>query len=284
MADYRQIHTLMWKDPWFLDLEADAKLLFIYLFSNEQACLAGIYNLSVKVIAFETDLDRERIETLLDRFQEDGKVQREGSLTWVPNLMKYNCKNVTSPKIQANLRSTLQMIPDCELKRSWIAYYNGIVGEQYRMDTLSIPYPESESEHEQEHEQEQEQHDPTGTAVAVPTTKQEWLDWLEKTDNHPALVRRMCQVLFPNKDPPDYGKCGRIAKQLGTGRNGYQRLMTELWICSAQSISGNVLDYVYGKCKRNGSHKTKQEAEPVYLATGLRQLTDEEWEQIGEEP
>lgn len=31
MANYRQIHTQIWRDNWFLDLEADEKLLFIYL-------------------------------------------------------------------------------------------------------------------------------------------------------------------------------------------------------------------------------------------------------------
>ena len=68
MADYRQIHTCIWKDSWFLELPSDYKLLFIYLFSNERACLAGLYDLSIKVIAFETELERDTIETGLEQF------------------------------------------------------------------------------------------------------------------------------------------------------------------------------------------------------------------------
>ena len=45
MANYRQIHTQIWRDNWFLDLEADEKLLLIYLFSNDNSNQAGIYEL-----------------------------------------------------------------------------------------------------------------------------------------------------------------------------------------------------------------------------------------------
>jgi len=52
MADYRQIHTRIWKDSWFIELEPCDKLLFIYLFSNERASVSGIYDISIKVMAF----------------------------------------------------------------------------------------------------------------------------------------------------------------------------------------------------------------------------------------
>jgi hypothetical protein len=181
MADFRQIHTHIWKDPWFLDLKADEKLLFIYLFSNELACLSGLYTIPVKVMAFETDLPRDRIDAILITFQEAGKVYREGNLTWVPNLMRYNAANITSPKIQAHLRTLLDSVSACPLKRRWIAHYNGMVDVGYRIDTVSptadtlcIPDPESESEHEHDTEQEHE-HDTekknTGATAPAPTTK-----------------------------------------------------------------------------------------------------------------
>ena len=42
MASYRQIHTKMWTDPWFIDLATDEKLVFIYLFSNDRVNVLGI--------------------------------------------------------------------------------------------------------------------------------------------------------------------------------------------------------------------------------------------------
>ncbi len=43
MADFRNIHTHIWKDAWFCELQPDEKLLFIYLFSNERASVCGMY-------------------------------------------------------------------------------------------------------------------------------------------------------------------------------------------------------------------------------------------------
>ena len=152
MADYRQIHTKIWTDGWFLDLSAKDKLLFIYLFSNKRACLIGLYDIPLKVIEFETDLTRQEIEEGIARFEEAGKVAYQDGWIWIPNLMRYNAKNIQSPKIQAHIRSTINDVSDNELKQRWITHYNGIVDAQYRIHTISIP-----NLHEQEQEQEQEQ-------------------------------------------------------------------------------------------------------------------------------
>lgn len=175
MADYRQIHTKIWKDGWFLDLCTEDKLLFIYLFSNERANLAGLYDLPIKVIVFETGIPLEQVETCLERFEEAGKVHCSLSdWIWIPSLIRYNARNIESPKIQAHLQSLLSEIPDCELKRAWIEYYNGIVSNRYRIDTLSIPnLHEHEQEHEQEQEveQENEQEEKTPSAATAPPSE-----------------------------------------------------------------------------------------------------------------
>jgi len=169
MADYRQIHTCIWKDSWFIDLASDHKLLFIYLFSNERANLAGLYDLSLKVIAFETDLDQDTIMEALGIFATADKVLYRGGMVWVPNLLRHNARNITSPKIQAHLRTIISNTRDCELKSLWIEQYNGMVPEPYRMHTLSIPDPESDSEQEQEQEQEREQEQRTAPEPHTPT-------------------------------------------------------------------------------------------------------------------
>ena len=42
MAAYRQIHNQIRKYSWFLKLNPNLKLLFIYLFSNERSELSGL--------------------------------------------------------------------------------------------------------------------------------------------------------------------------------------------------------------------------------------------------
>ena len=153
MADYRQIHTKIWKDGWFLELEPNEKLLFIYLFSNERACVAGIYDLPLKVICFESCLDETTVLAALDKFAKAEKVFYEDGVVWVVNLIQYNTNNLSSPKIQANIRKTFSLLPECPLKYRWLEFFNGIVDDEYRIDTVSIPI---HIEQEQEQEQEQE--------------------------------------------------------------------------------------------------------------------------------
>jgi hypothetical protein len=152
MADYRQIHTKIWSDEWFLELEPDAKLLFIYLFSNSRSCLAGIYDIPLKLIAFETGLDPDRILALLAQFAADGKVFSEDGHIWIPKLLQYNASNIASIKIQSHIVTLIEALPDIPLRRRWIDHYNDILAPRYDIPTLAIGIPH---EHEQEQEREQ---------------------------------------------------------------------------------------------------------------------------------
>jgi hypothetical protein len=135
--------------------------LFIYLFSNECTSIAGIYELPLRVIEFETGLDRNSIVEILARFSKAGKAHYQDGIVWVVNLRKYN--ETSSPKVRVRIERDIASIPDCELKRRYIQYHNG-------MDRVSIPELETESEHEHEHEIEKEketekEHDTTPQAA-----------------------------------------------------------------------------------------------------------------------
>lgn len=118
MAEYRQIHTSIWKDDWFMDLTPEAKLLFIYLFSNEQASMGGLYKLPLKVIAFETGLDLGLIEQVLDEFEQAGKVEYEGGVVWVRNMPKYH--EARSAQQITRVNKDVEAIADCRLKREYM--------------------------------------------------------------------------------------------------------------------------------------------------------------------
>jgi len=120
MADYRQIHTSIWKDQWFMDLDPSEKLLFIYLFSNEQASMSGLYKLPLKVIAFETGLDMRVIRDALVKFERDQKVYSDPTVgvVWVRNMPKYHeAKSATQ---QTRIAKDVAMIPDCQLKHDYL--------------------------------------------------------------------------------------------------------------------------------------------------------------------
>lgn len=69
---YRSFSTGTWQDPWFETLSPKAKLLFIYLWTNDVCNQAGCYEISLRRVEFETGLKfNETIKELtgkVDRF------------------------------------------------------------------------------------------------------------------------------------------------------------------------------------------------------------------------
>lgn len=140
MAGYRQIHTSIWRDTWFIDLSVEEKLLFVYLFSNDSSTLTGIYQLSMKVMMFETGLDKEAVLAALEKFARDGKAFYEDNTVWVVNMERYHSSS--SPKVLEHNRRDLDMLPDSPMKRKYIEHRDLTSGEQKQVpDTVSIPYP-----------------------------------------------------------------------------------------------------------------------------------------------
>lgn len=117
MANYRQIHTQIWRDNWFLDLEADEKLLFIYLFSNDNSNLAGLYEMHEKIIVLETGLAKERIHEIIAKFEADKKVLYKDGVVWIVNMQKYHSN--AGEKVRRNIELIVEGIPDCYVKQQY---------------------------------------------------------------------------------------------------------------------------------------------------------------------
>lgn len=149
MAEFRNIHTRIWKDEWFSELPTDAKLLFIYLFSNERASVCGMYELPIKFMAFETGLEAARIIELLAEFQASAKVYYRDGVVWVVNLRKYN--ETSSGKVFGRIVKDIEGIPDGWVKEQYCKAYS--IPYRYPIDTSPQPldtHPENSSETETE--------------------------------------------------------------------------------------------------------------------------------------
>ena len=133
MADYRMVQTRIWRDAWFTELETDAKLLFIYLFTNERASVCGMYELPLKFVSFETGIAADRVQELLEQFAAAGKVYYKDGVFWVANLRDYN--ESKSPKVRQRIAADIAAIPDGEIKRMYCEHYG--IGYAYSMDALS---------------------------------------------------------------------------------------------------------------------------------------------------
>jgi len=134
MAEYRQIHTHIWRDDWFLELSPTEKLLFVYLFSNESTNLAGIYKLSTKHVELETGLSMIEVTETMSKFEDAGKIVHLDGYVWVRNLRKYNAS--PSPKTARAIEIVLEAIPhNLQIKRLYMEYYQPGIPYRYPIDT-----------------------------------------------------------------------------------------------------------------------------------------------------
>jgi len=160
MANYRQIHTQIWRDNWFLDLEPDEKLLFIYLFSNDNSNLAGIYELHERIISLETGLEPKRIIEIVNKLEADGKVYYRDGVVWIVNMQKYHSN--AGEKVRKNIDTVVMGLPDCEVKQKYcIANEIEIdnipcIPYAYPMDTLSYSKSNSKSNNKSKTEEKYE--------------------------------------------------------------------------------------------------------------------------------
>jgi len=127
MADFRYIKCKFWSDPYILELEPDEKLIFIWLFTNEHSNQAGIYPISLKTIAFETGCELNRVKEIIKKFMEDGKIKYEENIIWVINFLKHQPNS--SLKVTKRIKEEIKSIPNCDIKREFIIFYDDIFQE-----------------------------------------------------------------------------------------------------------------------------------------------------------
>ena len=68
---YRQLNIKFWSDVWVVEqLNALDRYLFIYLLTNDKANDSGIYQISKRMISFETGITVDELENMWRRLQE----------------------------------------------------------------------------------------------------------------------------------------------------------------------------------------------------------------------
>jgi hypothetical protein len=98
---------------------------------------------------------------------------------------------------------------------------------------------------------EEEKEQESATADTTPRSFEDWLAAGQESANKNAVLRQMYTVLFSDRESPDYGYIGTVAKRVG----GPGRLAQLLWQAASQRPTGDVLAYIQAtvKGKRNGN-------------------------------
>ena len=108
MGKKRMIDTDFWTDSWVVDtLNPLDSHLFIYLFTNPQSNIAGVYKLSLKVMSQQIGLEREELARMLKRLEP--KVRYVDGWVILVNGIKH--QNYKNSKIKTGIEIALESVP-----------------------------------------------------------------------------------------------------------------------------------------------------------------------------
>lgn len=107
MKKLRSVSTSFWSDPFIEELTSSEKLLFIYFITNEKTNMLGIYESSIKKIAFETGIDKSTVEKALKKFEKAQKVKYRDNYIILINFLKHQKYNTNMKKSALEVYSNL---------------------------------------------------------------------------------------------------------------------------------------------------------------------------------
>jgi len=200
MSKLRSINTHFWQDNFVIDLDPIEKLLFLYLLSNPQTNMLGIYELHVRRISFDTGIDKDMVLKIFDRFTEAEKVKYKEGYVILQNFIKnqsYN-KNMQTSAVNSwnDLPLSIREDSFCE------PIVKGLKG----FGKGSKPITEIEDELEKEKEEENEKEKPAkpdSEGVDIPEYS-EWWRYAESKAYHPDYSQHLFDSLLSrgwcNKD------------------------------------------------------------------------------------
>lgn len=106
----RIVHTKIWSDGFFVDLNPTEKLLFLYFLTNPKVNIIHCYELSLRETTFDTSLDRTTIEKSKVKFTEGGKILFRADYVYLINAQKY--ESYDGPKNEKAKARLINQLPN----------------------------------------------------------------------------------------------------------------------------------------------------------------------------
>lgn len=109
------INTRFWSDSFIVDhCNMADRLLFLYLLTNERTNIIGIYELPIRVAAFETGIDKDDIEKMLGRLSP--KVEYQDGWVYLRKFVEHQASN---PSIDRGMTHEVAALPAAV--REWVS-------------------------------------------------------------------------------------------------------------------------------------------------------------------
>ena len=85
----RIIYTEIWQDDFFVGLNPDEKLLFIYYLTNESVNIIHLYKCGVNRVKADTGIDTPIIQKAQRKFEENGKMFFKNGYIFLRNAHRF---------------------------------------------------------------------------------------------------------------------------------------------------------------------------------------------------
>ncbi|MCR2823788.1 hypothetical protein [Lederbergia panacisoli] len=115
MAKFRAVHTNFWEDQKVRSMTREERLLFLYLLTNDCTKQIGIYEISVRLMAFETGLTLEKTKSSFESLINKYKLMKYNPDTReiaIKNWGKYNFLTGFGKPVEDCVRSELKEVKD----------------------------------------------------------------------------------------------------------------------------------------------------------------------------
>ena len=110
MRDYGKVHTSFWASDTLRHLDADAKLLALYLLTSQHTHMAGVFNLPDAYASHDLGWDSERLSKGFATLSESGWLRRSGSWVWIVKFGKFNAPD--NPNQRKAVAKQLSLVPE----------------------------------------------------------------------------------------------------------------------------------------------------------------------------
>ena len=122
MSRTEDIDNAIWSDPDFLALTPEARLTYIWSWTNSRCGMAGLYKVALAQASLETGYDVETLERVFAELRHARFAVYEDHVLFVRARVKR--LRTKTPQIAKSIRSDVQKIADGHpVKEAWIAEY-----------------------------------------------------------------------------------------------------------------------------------------------------------------
>lgn len=105
----RYLNTRLWRDSWFESLNANEKFVYIYLLTNPSTNMLGIYNLSIRRIAYDCNLNEQTTRRCIKKLEEALKIIYCKGHIIIPDWISQNAMN---PSMKQSAMKDFDKLPD----------------------------------------------------------------------------------------------------------------------------------------------------------------------------